>query len=209
MEIVDRAGWGALPAESITKSDPKTLKGVVVHWFGIPKAASTHLNCPVLLRSVQRSHQAGEFSDIAYNHGVCPHGVVYELRGFYRQTGANGTSASNRDYGAVVYMAGEGDIPTAAGIQSLKWIIGEWRRLGAGREVLPHGKITGSKCPGPELSLWIERGGYEYPATPPVDNEKRKGALRRWILKQKSEGKTWAWIFTTPNWREFIRRGGR
>jgi len=208
MRIITRFDWGARAPENVTLSDPKTLKGVVVHWFGIPGAAKSHAGCPALLRSVQNSHMDGEFSDIAYSHATCPHGAVYELRGFGRQTGANGNRTANRDYAAVVYMAGRGDVPTEAGYQALRWIIREWRRKGAGRMVIPHGKITGSECPGPELSLWVARGGFEYPATPP-DDPKRLAALRAWILKRKREGRSWAWIKATVNWKEYVRRGGR
>lgn len=206
--IVPRNGWAALPAKSYTTWRPDGLRGIVVHWFGKPRAAADHTDCPALLRAVQRAHQAGEFSDIAYNHAVCPHGVIYELRGFDRQTGANGDREHNRAYAAVVYMAGEGDTPTEIGKQSLRWIIRQWRSRGAGPLVIPHGQITGSACPGPELALWIERGGYEYPAEP-VDNTKRLAALRKWILARRTEGWSWARIKRAANWREFIRRGGR
>lgn len=42
-----------------------------------------------------------------------------------------------------------------------------------------------------------------------LDNKKRLTALRTWILKRKSEGWSWQRIKTNPNWREFIRRGGK
>lgn len=210
MNIIPRNGWGALPAKSFTTWQPRGLRGVVVHWFGIPNAAKTHTGCPGLLRSVQRSHQAGEFTDIAYNHAVCPHGVVYELRGFMRQTGANGTTETNRTMAAVVYMAGEGDKPTEVGKQSLRWIIQQWRAKGARPAVLPHGEITGSKCPGPELALWLKQGGHELPATPPEEvNRKRLTALRKWIVARRGEGWGWKRIKAHVNWREFVKRGGR
>lgn len=40
-------------------------------------------------------------------------------------------------------------------------------------------------------------------------NKKRLAALRKWILRQIAEGRTWAWVKKTPNWREFRRRGGK
>lgn len=161
MKIISRSDWGAAKPESVTRWDVRSLKGVVVHWFGIPRAAKEHDDCPALLRSVQRSHQAGEFNDIAYNHGVCPHGTIYELRGFRTQTGANGTTAANRTYAAVVYMAGTGDTLTDAGERGLAALITEWRNQGAGRTVIPHGKITGSTCPGPDVKEWISHRGYD------------------------------------------------
>lgn len=132
-----------------------------MHWFAIPRARPNHSECDDLLRSVQRAHQQGEFNDIAYNHGVCIHGTLYELRGFGVQTGANGTSASNRDYAAVVAMMGTGDKPTPAVYAGLKDLIRAWRVKGAGHQVRTHGSITGSQCPGPEITAWVKAGKFE------------------------------------------------
>lgn len=41
-----------------------------------------------------------------------------------------------------------------------------------------------------------------------TDNQRRRAATRAWILAQRQAGRTWKWIKTTPNWREFRRRGG-
>lgn len=161
MTIVTRQQWGAAPPESVTKRQPSALAGVVVHWFASPRAKPNHSECDDLLRSVQRSHQGGEFNDIAYNHAVCPHGTLYELRGFGVQAGANGTSASNRDYAAIVAMMGTGDKPTPAVYEGLKDLIRAWRVKGAGHQVRTHGSITGSACPGPEITAWVKAGKYE------------------------------------------------
>lgn len=206
MKIVKRSEWGALAARSYLASDPKTLEGVVVHWFGSPRAAHNHKDCPALLRSVQRGHQAGEFNDIAYGHCVCPHGIVYEGRGFYRRTGANGTGLANLRYGSVVVMMGEGDKLTGEAKNAVAETIREYRRLGAGPKVLRHGEITGSACPGPELSAWVKAKGYE---RGDAHNRQRLAATRAWILKQRQAGRSWAWLKRTPNFREFIRRGGK
>ena len=166
LKIEPRRAWRAKPAKKFTTSDPKKLKGVVCHWFGNPKAVHDHKDCPGLLRAVQRAHQAGEFSDIAYNHAVCQHGVVYALRGFDRQTGANGNKIANRQYAAVVAMIGEGDKPSGELKAALADLIGEWRARGAGLEVKRHGEITGSACPGPELSAWVNVKGFEVKKLP-------------------------------------------
>lgn len=166
LKIEPRSSWRAKPAKKFTTSDPKKLKGVVIHWFGVPRAVKEHKDCPALIRSVQRSHQAGEFSDIAYSHLVCQHGVVYTGRGFDRQTGANGNRTVNRTYGAVCAMIGEGDKPSGELKAALTELIGEWRKRGAGDEVIRHGSITGSECPGPELSAWVNVKGYEVKKLP-------------------------------------------
>ena len=161
MKIVSRSEWGARPPERVTLRKPSQLKGVVQHWFGIPKAAKNHKDCPALVKSVQAAHQKGEFNDIAYNHLVCLHGVVFEGRGFGIQTGANGNSVVNREYAAVCAMIGKGDKPSGEMLVGLSEIIQEWRAKGAGKAVRTHGSITGSECPGPDLTRWVEAKGYE------------------------------------------------
>ena len=103
---------GARPDRNTARSlPPDRLDGVVVHWFGKPRAAKTHDDCPELLRRVQQAHlndTKEHYADIAYNHAACPHGYAYELRGFGVQAGANGYGAVNRSHAAVVYMAGTG-----------------------------------------------------------------------------------------------------
>lgn len=163
--IINRAGWGAAAPKSRTSLDPARLDGVTVHWFGTPKAAATHAGCDDLLRSVQKTHMApgglgvpNGGSDIAYNHAVCPHGSIYELRGFGVKTGANGTSEGNARHAAIVYMAGTGDPLTEDAKIGLNYLIKEWRAKGAGTEVSPHRRWTGSACPGPDLILWLNAG---------------------------------------------------
>lgn len=207
-EYVSRRDWGALRPESVTLRDPSSLEGVVVHWWGIPRAAKRHEDCPKVLRGVQRSHLAGEFNDIAYGMLCCPHGTVYEGRGFRVQTGANGNGDVNRRFGSVCAMIGEGDKPTPQLLAALSRTIMEFRRLGAGDAVLRHGSVTGSACPGPELSRWVDAKGFE-PRERPGHNERRLAALRAWLLKRKREGRSWAWLKRTANWREYRRRGGR
>lgn len=156
--IIPRREWGAAPAESVTPSDPAKLRGGVLHWFGKPRARARHADCPAQLRAVQRAHMEGEFSDIAYNHGVCQHGAIYTLRGFKRRTGANGTPETNRTRYAVVVMIGEGDHPTPRALSATKWLLGEWTRRGAKPSVWPHARITGSECPGRDLKRWLAAG---------------------------------------------------
>lgn len=161
MQIEGRDAWGAKPPESVTPWDPSKLEGICQHWFGSPKAAATHAGCDDLLRSVQRTHQAGEYSDIAYNFGVCPHGVAYELRGWNVQTGANGTTEANRNFIAFVYMAGTGDPLTVKGKAALEALYAEAFKRGVGVKAITHGSITGSACPGPAVKAWLASGAWK------------------------------------------------
>jgi flagellum-specific peptidoglycan hydrolase FlgJ len=162
IKFVSRAEWGAKPPKAVTKRDPRTLAGVALHHFGSPRAAKTHDGCAALLRSVQVEHMrpGGRLSpkggsDIGYNHAVCPHGFAFTLRGFGVQTGANGDARSNREYAAVVYMAGTGDKPTKEALPVIAEVIRMWQAKGAGPLVKPHKFFTGSGCPGPDLLKWL------------------------------------------------------
>lgn len=161
MKIHTRQEWGAAPPENVTLANPKKWKGVVVHWFGSPRAVRRPDQVAGQLRGVQRAHQNGEFSDIAYNFAVDQWGRVWELRGLNRQTGANGTSQSNRDFCSVVVMIGKGDKPTPTALAALRATIIWLRSQGVGRVVRTHGSITGSECPGPHISEWIQRRAFE------------------------------------------------
>jgi len=156
--IIPRAEWGAAKPRRRTMLPPERLDGVAIHWFGSPVAAKSHDQCPALLRSVQQGHlnnKKENYSDIAYNHAVCPHGSAYELRGFGVQTGANGFGACNRSHAAIVYMAGTGDKLTEDAKQTLAEVIREWQKQGAGLDVKPHGHFTGSSCPGKDVLGWL------------------------------------------------------
>jgi flagellum-specific peptidoglycan hydrolase FlgJ len=164
VKFVSRSQWGAKAPKAVTKLSPTALAGVAVHWFGSPRAAKSHDGCAALLRSVQNTHMSpgglgakDGGNDIAYNHAVCPHGHAFTLRGFGVQTGANGDSQSNRDYAAVVYMAGEGDPPPSDEVRALiADVIRAWQAKGAGPLVKPHQFFTGSDCPGPDLLDWVD-----------------------------------------------------
>jgi hypothetical protein len=208
MKLITRSGWGAARPRQVTLRDPRLLKGVIIHWFGIPSSCNAHAACDDQVRAVQRSHQAGEFVDIAYNHLVCRHGYVYEGRGFGVQTGANGSGETNEDYAAVVYMAGVKDLSgayTPEGKQALADITNAWLSKTRGDEVHPHGWVTGSACPGPTLKAWVEDEGWLAPTE--EWRKKRLATLRAWLLAYKDEH-GWEATKATHNWDEFQRLGG-
>lgn len=189
LKFVSRDQWGAKPPKSVTKRDPKDLAGVAVHWFGDPRAAKSHDKCAELLRSVQRAHMApgglgttNGAADIAYNHGVCPHGRAFRLRDFGVQTGANGTTAANRSYAAVVYMSGIGDPLTEEAKPVLAEVIRMWRQKGAGPLVKPHQFFTGSQCPGPDLLKWLATKPWENGATAMAVEVDPKDETPDWLI---------------------------
>jgi hypothetical protein len=160
--IVSRRAAGLVPPRKPrTRIDPDDLAGVVIHWYGIPAGSRDHSKCDDIWRGVQRGHMAGEWIDIAYNMGVCPHAKIYRGRGTHYMSGANGNHQANRDFGSIVYMAGEGGPhPSATVLEAIELCIKQYRYLGAGNKVLPHGFITGSQCPGPQLRTAIQQGRF-------------------------------------------------
>lgn len=165
VKFVSRQQWGAKPPKATTRRNPKTLDGVAVHFFDKPRAAKNHEDCAKLLQGVQGSHmKKGALNtpkggnDIAYNHGVCPHGVAFTLRGFGVQTGANGTTEANESFAAVVYMAGTGDpAPPPEALKVLAEVIRMWQAKGAGPAVKPHQFFVSTGCPGPHLLKWMAK----------------------------------------------------
>lgn len=131
-------------------------------------ATADHARCASIWRAWQSFHmrpvaEGGRgWNDIAYNSGVCPHGVRYEGRGPGVRSGANGTTAGNARSTATCYIAGEGD-PLTEGAQLA--FGDEFVRMSPARWVHSDWKPTG--CPGDPIRAWQQLG---WPL-PPEDDE--------------------------------------
>ncbi|MFJ1653528.1 peptidoglycan-binding protein [Streptomyces sp. NPDC088337] len=177
MKLVTRSQWGARPSRYDLTYIAST-QGVKIHYEGsfVPKALAdpdAHGSCAGHMRDVQASHLANtkeNYSDIAYNAMVCPHGAVFEGRGLHRQTGANGDQALNRKDYAVCAMLGSSGlvIPPDAMLDGLVDAIG-WLRTGgsAGKEVLGHRDGYATACPGDPLYAWVKAGAHRPDGTAP------------------------------------------
>lgn len=172
-QYVKRSEWDTVAPTNATAWNPDRLLGGGIHWFGIPDGPNDHSRCDDILRGVRASHSNGEFNDIAYNHAVCQHGFIYELRGFGYQTGANGYAEVNRQFYSIVCILGKNDPPgefTPAMQAALRDAIGMWQGRGAGRVVTYHGYWTGSECPGAVVRTWIKAGLWKQQEDEKVDN---------------------------------------
>lgn len=176
MTIVRRAEWGAKPSRYALTRITST-KGVKVHYEGAPTGdLSDHSKCAPHMRALQASHLANKtenYSDIAYNYVVCPHGYAFEGRGAGYKCGANGNSTLNAEHYAVCGMVGTSGQthPTDAMKSGILEAIAELRaKGGAGSEIKGHKDGYATSCPGPDLYGWVQSGA---PApggvpTPPV-----------------------------------------
>ncbi|MFD3835299.1 peptidoglycan-binding protein [Streptomyces sp. NPDC058642] len=170
MRLVTRSQWGARPSKYDLAYIASTL-GVKVHYEGayVPNslaAADAHSSCAGRMRDIQASHLANtreDYSDIAYNAMVCPHGSVYEGRGLHRRTGANGTTTLNLRHYAVCAMLGNSGLvqPPDAMLDGLVDAI-VWLRSGgaAGDQVQGHRDGHATSCPGDPLYAWVKAGAY-------------------------------------------------
>ncbi|MFI5686795.1 peptidoglycan-binding protein [Streptomyces sp. NPDC051636] len=168
MQFVSRSQWGARPSRYELTYIAST-RGVKIHYEGTPVPASlaqpeNHGQCAGRVRAIQASHLANtkeNYSDIAYNAIVCPHGYVYEGRGAHKKTGANGNSSLNAAHYAVCAMVGSSGLttPTDEQLAGLRDAV-EWLRKsgGAGNEIKGHRDGYATACPGPALYAWVQKG---------------------------------------------------
>ncbi|MFE1358866.1 peptidoglycan recognition protein family protein [Streptomyces harbinensis] len=170
MQLISRAAWGA-PATSPAAALP-SARGVAVHYLGTRYDSRPHSQCAAMVRSIRASHLANKqenYSDIAYNYLVCEHGAVFEGRGAGRRSGANGGTTQNSAYYAVCALHGTSGQPSDALLRGLAEAIAHLQQHGAGREVVCHGDLTATACPGGPLTSWV-RAGHPLPpiSTPPT-----------------------------------------
>jgi hypothetical protein len=186
VKFVTRSQWGAKPSKYDLVYIAST-RGVKVHYEGSPvpaslAAADQHSQCDDRVRNIQRSHLANakeDYSDIAYNAVVCPHGYVYEGRGAHRKTAANGNQSLNIAHYAVCAMVGDEGLtkPTDAQLGGLRDAV-EWLREkgAAGSEIKGHRDGYATACPGEPLYAWVQKGAPRpsgqpaQPAKPPTSS---------------------------------------
>ncbi|MFJ7902365.1 peptidoglycan-binding protein [Streptomyces sp. NPDC096198] len=168
MQFVSRSQWGARPSRYSLVYIADT-RGVKIHYEGTAVPASlakadNHRLCAGRVRDIQASHLANrmeDYSDIAYNAMVCPHGYVYEGRGAHKKTAANGNQPLNIAHYAVCAMVGDSGLtqPTDAQLNGLRDAV-EWLRAsgGAGSEIRGHRDGYATECPGGPLYAWVTKG---------------------------------------------------
>ncbi|MFE9923261.1 peptidoglycan-binding protein [Streptomyces sp. NPDC005774] len=177
MKLVTRVNWGARPSRYDLAYIAST-GGVKAHYEGtyVPKslaAADAHSTCAGRMRDLQASHlnhPTEDYSDIAYNAVVCPHGTVYEGRGPHRRTGANGTSALNAaDYAVCAMLGASGlvlppDAMLDGIVDAITWLQNAGK---AGARVRGHRDGHPTACPGDPLYAWVQAGAKRPDGTGP------------------------------------------
>ncbi|MFP8885435.1 peptidoglycan-binding protein [Streptomyces mangrovi] len=172
--FVPRSEWGArAPTNRPSHITPGNGGTTVHHVGGTPVARSDHDECAGQVRGIQSHHMDGNgWADIAYTYLVCVHGRVYEGRGPWVRTAANGTDSGNRDWYAVCALTGgsssDYDPVTEELLDALRWSIANLRDIGgAGRGINRHGDHLPTSCPG-LLSSYVRDGSLEPASGPPA-----------------------------------------
>lgn len=161
VQFVNRAGWGAAPAQPIRNRLAAKPLGVVVHWEGPKMGTVSHSRCPGIVKGIQRFHQQTRgWADIAYSLIVCQHGTVYEGRGKGKAQSAQGTTAGNVNYYSICALVGQGDPQSAALVEGVKYAANLARSWGAGTAVKGHRDFVATECPGANLYSHVRKGTF-------------------------------------------------
>jgi hypothetical protein len=149
------------------------------------------------------------WADIAYSFLVCKHGYVFEGRGLHRKSAATGDANSHTL--AVCFLGddtiGRDDV-TVAGRSALVEVTRYIQReRPLAQKLWGHKDWMSTSCPGREIYDYVNSTLFK--AQLRVDDSKRLAALRKWILARHAEGWGWKRIKESPNWREYVRRGGK
>lgn len=149
--IADRSGVTPLPDS----------QGFGVHYNGpgMGLGDADHGRCYDAVRGIDEFHEKTRgWADFAYSFACCPHGAIFEGRGWGVRTAANGTNAANGSYHAVLMLLGEGEEPTAAQAAALVELTDEHTRRYGHTVLRPHSAFKATACPGDAVRTLLEAG---------------------------------------------------
>lgn len=163
---VRRAQWGArAPSGRYPKLSGSPM--VTFHWEGPTMGGFSHDTCDDKVRTIQNYHMdRQQWLDIAYSAIGCPHGYLYEGRGYWNRTAANGTNTGNSASYAICYLGGVGDPFTDAAKRAFLDGLKLFRaNAGASNETRCHRDWLSTQCPGTDIVNWERAncpapGGY-------------------------------------------------
>lgn len=128
-----------------------------VHWEGPAIGSPPPDRCDDLVRGIQNYHMnVRKWEDIAYSFMVCPHGMVFQGRGWGSRSAANGTEYGNTHFHAVCYLGGIGDPFTQVAKNAMCELINEGRRkYPSAFAIRPHSTFKSTDCPGNVIRSWL------------------------------------------------------
>ncbi|KAM7217960.1 DUF1906 domain containing protein [Rhypophila decipiens] len=187
--IIPRAVWAeTIPYDALREraSQPPVpstnewnpVAGVFIHYRGssvFPPDYSSEDECKEDIADVWMDNEQGdEFNgDIAYNFLVCPHGNIYQGRGYERGEAnykgyVNGIYGRNTAFYSICGLLNPGQIPTEAMVRAIRDLIRHLREEApkkTGSMILPHSYEHETDCPG-YLGMYSFPGSTMDPAVP-------------------------------------------
>ena len=145
-------GWGSkgrkLPGLTGDKSG-----GVVLHYSAITARHLDHkAQCAERVRQHLRHHTESKgWIYLAYNWVVCPHGHIFEGRGWRARNAAN--RGENYRTLSVLWMGGPTDPVTPPAIKAIRRVLSAAFFRGWEEWVRGHGELGATSCPGPLQEL--------------------------------------------------------
>jgi len=161
-----RADWGARPARNANKLIVREVRGVGIHYPGMgTRRLVTQSQVAGGLRGWQDYHMDGrDWADIAYQVAVDQAGRAWQLRGLNIRSAANGDETVNHQYGAILLVIGDDEVPTEALKATTRGVVADFRKwFPAGTLIRPHSAIRPdpTDCPGDRARACITRGEFD------------------------------------------------
>jgi len=188
MNYVKRSEWGAKRPNS-RPTRTSGIRGLSIHTENTDADLDTdECECAAAVRDAQTSHVSGGTYDIKHNWLVCPHGTIFEGRGWKVRNAGNDTMRGKDRYHTVAYL---GDL-TYEGKLGLKSVIDTSNKR--------FGKDVECKSDLDELCEWVEAGAPEpekpeptpepepEPESDPLDDPANDGDEELELEKFEDEG---------------------
>jgi hypothetical protein len=143
---------------------PAQVRGVAVHYTGSTSPLGPTATLQLTARRLEDErvfHTQGRgWSDIAYSAAIDQAGRVFDCRGIAYRSAANGSVTVNQQYGAITWLIGVGDRPSAAMIQAFRdWYHSHWLvRYPHATAVVGHRDLYSTDCPGDPAYALVRSG---------------------------------------------------
>jgi hypothetical protein len=146
-----------------------TVRGAYLHYPGsgnVKLQGESDAQIAARLRGYRDMHvnQRG-WLDVAYNVAVDGRGRIWELRGLFHESGANGGSSSNNEAAAILLLVGDKEVPTQAMIDGVLRVLAALKdRYSTATYVRGHQQSpdASTDCPGTPVMNLLRAGRFHY-----------------------------------------------
>jgi hypothetical protein len=207
-----RSAWTnhARPTGGLVPLAASAVKGVAVHYTGDPRLGQTATLAQTCARleGERRFHtdappQGRGWTDIAYGIAIDQGGRVFDCRGAFYRSAANGSVSTNSAYGAVTFLLGVADTPTPAMVEAFRdWRTAFWLdKFPKATAVVGHRDLYSTSCPGDPAYRLIKNGTLGQDPTGEDDDmplSKDDAAL---LITELATSKTFRQAIATAVWQ--------